>query len=313
MNIAEFSCLMRDGTRGSLSDEFSGIIIERIVKEIDSAATASWPRTRDILTDWVEKFVIYYGVDSAVSSPWIDETLEYLQWEGGTDDSWDVKKLATLMKSAMGNVFKTCQTLVYEKCKSLSRLDVGSEAELRLLADQYLADLNVRISDGSRPAKDMVSVCEETGKSKLVREVYRRSEALSAIFSKPTLDGTPGDNYGMIFSSVRNLMVSACDPLIVDGEFSGELAEGSTDVYVVKMREAIFRSWAPQKTLSDCFSEMVDVWVSARKGDAGWLWKLVGDGVAVEVLITYGHSTWDRKKGGGPVQAWGRDGSLITY
>lgn len=44
--------------------------------------------------------------------------------------------------------------------------------------------------------------------------------------------------------------------MIVDGEFSKELAtDSSTDVYIVKMREAIFRSWVPQKHLLTVFQK----------------------------------------------------------
>lgn len=238
MKSVEFSCLMWDRVSGSLASGFDAVLIEEIVNGVLAASTPPLDKTdvRNTLRD--------EGVDGVIGLLQLD-----------TDaNSVDGKKRATLMKSVAGKVIERCRGPIYQKCTSLSRLSIGSEAELKKLADEYLSDFDTRITNGSRSVEDIVPVCEVIGKSELVREVARRSEALSAILREPSLDGIMGNHYGEVFKSVRMLMASACDPLIVDGEFHKELAtDSSTDVYVVKLRESIFRSWEPQKNLLTVF------------------------------------------------------------
>jgi hypothetical protein len=208
---------------------------------------------------------------------------------------------------------------LYKKCSILSRLTFVAETELKKLADMIVADYSTSVSVeesgfsvGYR-ALPSLPACEEIGRTPIVREVARRRDALSSIFVGPSLHGIGVNHHGTVFSEVQGLLTSACDPLIIDGEFSAELAaDSSTDVYMVKMKEVICRPWAPKKTLADCFDEMLDIWLKAKKSEPSWLWRLVGDGVAVDVLIKYGRSTWNPHAGGGPVLAWS-EGNIVTY
>lgn len=195
MKSVEFSCLMWDKASGSLANEFQSAFFEEIVKCF-SLANIETVDASDVVEALADD-----GLDGVIRLIPSDIELDILD-----------EKLSTLIKSASGDVIKEYRSKIYKKCISLSRLSIGSETELKKLADQYLADLYIRTNDGSRPAKDMMPVCEEIGKSKLVREVSRRSEALSAIFRMPSLDGILVNHYGSVFSGVRQLMASACDP-----------------------------------------------------------------------------------------------------